>query len=154
MTAPTPTRPDGLWADDLTVGQTFTSGTVELTAQDIVDCFAAARAAGHTNINMDLIAGLPGENLQMFEETLAWLRSLAPESMTVHTLSIKRSSLLHLWEAQLPDGEMVADMVRAGARTAHEMGMQPYYLYRQKYMAGNQENVGYALPGHACAPPA
>ena len=70
--------------------------------------------------------------------------------MTVHTLSIKRSSLLHLWEAQLPDGEMVADMVRAGARTAHEMGMQPYYLYRQKYMAGNQENVGYALPGHAC----
>ena len=45
---------------------------------------------------------------------------------------------------------LVADMVRAGARTAHGMGMQPYYLYRQKYMAGNQENVGYALPGHAC----
>lgn len=120
------------------------------TCRQTEEAYALARQMGFSHINMDLIAGLPGENLQMFEETLAWLRSLAPESMTVHTLSIKRSSLLHLWEAQLPDGEMVADMVRAGARTAHEMGMQPYYLYRQKYMAGNQENVGYALPGHAC----
>ena len=119
-------------------------------ADDVIRAYGEAVSAGFGAINMDLIAGLPGENLQMFEETLTWLRSLAPESMTVHTLSIKRSSLLHLWEAQLPDGEMVADMVRAGARTAHEMGMQPYYLYRQKYMAGNQENVGYALPGHAC----
>ena len=120
------------------------------TCRQTEEAYALARQMGFSHINMYLIAGLPGENLQMFEETLAWLRSLAPESMTVHTLSIKRSSLLHLWEAQLPDGEMVADMVRAGARTAHEMGMQPYYLYRQKYMAGNQENVGYALPGHAC----
>lgn len=120
------------------------------TCRQTEEAYTLARQMGFSHINMDLIAGLPGENLQMFEETLTWLRSLAPESMTVHTLSIKRSSLLHLWEAQLPDGEMVADMVRAGARTAHEMGMQPYYLYRQKYMAGNQENVGYALPGHAC----
>ena len=120
------------------------------TCRQTEEAYALARRMGFTHINMDLIAGLPGEDLRMFEETLAWLRSLAPESMTVHTLSIKRSSLLHLWEAQLPDGEMVADMVRAGARTAHEMGMQPYYLYRQKYMAGNQENVGYALAGHAC----
>ena len=120
------------------------------TCKQTEEAYALARQMGFTHINMDLIAGLPGENLQMFTKTLDWLRGLAPESMTVHTLSIKRSSLLHLWEAQLPDGAMVADMVRAGADAAHKMGMQPYYLYRQKYMAGNQENVGYALPEHAC----
>ncbi|MBQ9197133.1 MAG: coproporphyrinogen dehydrogenase HemZ [Clostridia bacterium] len=113
--------------------------------------YRLAREMGFGHINMDLIAGLPGEDLRMFRQTLAWLKALAPESMTVHTLSIKRSSLLHLWQAQLPDGDMVADMVRAGAEAAQEMGMRPYYLYRQKYMAGNQENVGYALPGHECA---
>ena len=112
--------------------------------------YRLAREMGFGHINMDLIAGLPGENADMFRQTLRWLQDLRPESMTVHTLSIKRSSLLHLWQAQLPDGEMVADMVRAGAAAAAEMGQRPYYLYRQKYMAGNQENVGYALPGHEC----
>jgi len=120
------------------------------TCAQTENAYHLARDLGFSHINMDLIAGLPGENLSMFEETLAWLRNLSPESMTVHTLSIKRASLLHLWEASLPDGDMVADMVRAGANAARQLGMQPYYLYRQKYMAGNQENVGYALPGHAC----
>ena len=108
------------------------------------------RSKGFTHINMDLIAGLPGENLDMFLKTLRWSRALAPESLTVHTLSIKRSSLLHLWEAELPDGDMVARMVDAGRDEAERRGMEPYYLYRQKHMAGNLENVGYALPGHAC----
>lgn len=135
--------------------QTKHDATLEIigrrhTCAQTENAYHLARDMGFTHINMDLIAGLPGENLPMFEETLAWLRDLSPESMTVHTLSIKRASLLHLWEASLPDGDMVADMVRAGARTASALGMQPYYLYRQKYMAGNQENVGYALPGHAC----
>ena len=112
--------------------------------------YALAREVGFSHINMDLIAGLPGENLDMFLQTLQWSRALAPESLTVHTLSIKRSSLLHLWEAQLPDGDMVAQMVDAGRAEAARRGMQPYYLYRQKHMAGNLENVGYALPGHAC----
>ena len=112
--------------------------------------YEMARAAGFTHINMDLIAGLPGEDLSMFLETLKWSENLHPESLTVHTLSIKRSSLLHLWEAQLPDGDMVGKMVEAGRDAARERGMEPYYLYRQKYMAGNLENVGYALPGHAC----
>ena len=120
------------------------------TAAQTEYAYRLARDMGFDHINMDLIAGLPGENLGMFRHTLDWLGGLAPESMTVHTLSIKRSSLLHLWQAQLPDGDMVADMVRAGAAAARQMGMRPYYLYRQKYMAGNQENVGYALPGHAC----
>lgn len=112
--------------------------------------YALARELGFGHINMDLIAGLPGEDAEMFDQTLAWSRGLAPESLTVHTLSIKHSSLLHLWEAQLPDGEMTASMVRAGAAEAAARGLEPYYLYRQKYMAGNLENVGYALPGHAC----
>jgi len=120
------------------------------TAAQTEAAFRLARQMGFHHINMDLIAGLPGEDLSMFRQTLAWVGGLAPESMTVHTLSIKRSSLLHLWQAQLPEGEMVADMVRAGAEAARSMGMRPYYLYRQKYMAGNQENVGYALPGQEC----
>jgi len=112
--------------------------------------YQMARDAGFHHINMDLIAGLPGENLDMFLQTLEWSRKMHPESLTVHTLSIKRSSLLHLWEAELPDGKMVGEMVEAGRQEAAARGMQPYYLYRQKYMAGNLENVGYALPGHAC----
>ncbi len=120
------------------------------TCAQTEEAYNLAREMGFDHINMDLIAGLPGENLEMFRQTLEWVSSLAPESMTVHTLSIKRSSLLHLWEAELPDGDMVADMVRAGAEVAEYMGLRPYYLYRQKYMAGNQENVGYACPGHEC----
>ena len=120
------------------------------TAAQTEKAFRLAREMGFAHINMDLIAGLPGEDMAMFRDTLDWVASLAPESMTVHTLSIKRSSLLHLWQAQLPDGQMTADMVRLGARAAAGMGMRPYYLYRQKYMAGNQENVGYALPGQEC----
>ena len=68
----------------------------------------------------------------------------------MHTLAIKRSSRLHLEEHPLPDGSIVAEMVRLGRATAEALGMEPYYLYRQKYMAGSLENTGYALPGHAC----
>lgn len=120
------------------------------TTAQTEQAYALARAAGFAHINMDLIAGLPGEDLSMFLETLKWSEALHPESLTVHTLSIKRSSLLHLWEAQLPNGDMVGQMVDAGRQAAKDRGMAPYYLYRQKYMAGNLENVGYALPGHAC----
>lgn len=120
------------------------------TRKQTEDAYALARKTGFHHINMDLIAGLPGEDLTMFEETLRWSRALAPESLTVHTLSIKHASLLHLWEAELPNGEMVGGMVRAGRAEAQARGMRPYYLYRQKYMAGNLENVGYALPGHEC----
>lgn len=125
------------------IGRAHTSAQTE-------QAYALARKMGFHHINMDLIAGLPGENEEMFARTLKWARALAPESLTVHTLSIKRSSLLHLWQASLPDGDMVASMVKMGREAAHEMGMRAYYLYRQKYMAGNLENTGYALPGHAC----
>lgn len=120
------------------------------TVKQTEDAYAMARQAGFHHINMDLIAGLPGENLKMFEETLRWSRDLAPESLTIHSLSIKRSSILHLQDVPLPDAKMTAEMTRMGQEAAIARGMKPYYLYRQKYMAGNQENVGYALPGHAC----
>lgn len=120
------------------------------TAAQVEEAYAMAREAGLGHINMDVIAGLPGESLADFAHTMEAARRLHPESLTVHTLAIKRSSRLHLENAPLPDGETAADMVRMGAKTARSMGLEPYYLYRQKYMAGNQENVGYALPGHAC----
>ena len=120
------------------------------TAQQVWDAYAMARAEGLRHINMDVIAGLPGESLEDFARTMDAARALRPESLTVHTLAIKRSSRLHLENAPLPDGDTAAAMVQLGLDTALALGMEPYYLYRQKYMAGNQENVGYALPGHAC----
>ena len=120
------------------------------TAQQVRDAYTLAREEGIPHINMDVIAGLPGENEADFDRTLAEAVQLHPESLTVHTLAIKRSSRMSLENAPLPDGEMTARMVTRGLETARTLGMVPYYLYRQKYMAGNLENTGYALPGHAC----
>ena len=120
------------------------------TVRQVIDAYAMARAEGIRHINMDVIAGLPGETVGDFAATMDGARALSPESLTVHTLAIKRSSRLHLENAPLPDAQTAAAMVDLGLQTARDLGMRPYYLYRQKYMAGNQENVGYALPGHAC----
>ena len=120
------------------------------TAQQVRDAYTLAREESIPHINMDVIAGLPGENEADFDRTLAEAVRLHPESLTVHTLAIKRSSRMSLENAPLPDGGMTARMVTRGLETARTLGMVPYYLYRQKYMAGNLENTGYALPGHAC----
>ncbi len=120
------------------------------TAAQVREAYALAREEGIPHINMDVIAGLPGENEEDFARTMAEAVSLRPESLTVHTLAIKRSSRMSLENAPLPEGDMTARMVENGLRTARQLGMAPYYMYRQKYMAGNLENTGYALPGHAC----
>lgn len=120
------------------------------TRRQTEDAYALARRLGFEDINMDVIVGLPRENEAMVRQTFDWVAALAPESMTVHTLSIKRSSLMHLWQAGLPDGDMVKAMVQMGLDSAMKQGMAPYYLYRQKNQAGNLENVGYAKPGCAC----
>ena len=135
--------------------QTMNDRTLQIigrahTAQQVRDAYALAREEGIPHINMDVIAGLPGENEVDFDRTLEEAVQLRPESLTVHTLAIKRSSRMSLENAPLPDGEMTARMVAQGLETARTLGMVPYYLYRQKYMAGNLENTGYALPGHAC----
>ena len=120
------------------------------TAEQVRQAYRMAREEGFRHINMDVIAGLPGETDKDFAHTMEEARALSPESLTVHTLAIKRSSRMHLENTPLPDGDMTARMVALGLETARSLGMQPYYLYRQKHMAGNLENTGYALPGHAC----
>ena len=120
------------------------------TAAQTEEAFRMARALGFKDINMDVIAGLPGETPTDFARTMARIEALSPDSLTVHTLAIKRSSRLHLEGTTLPEGDDVAEMVRMGEETAAKLGMEPYYLYRQKYMAGQQQNVGYARAGAAC----
>lgn len=119
------------------------------TAQQTIDCYQLARSLGFDDINMDVIAALPGEDYGMFAHTLERVRALSPDSLTVHTLAIKRSSRLHE-QGYRQSEQDVARMVALGRETAHAMGMQAYYLYRQKYMAENMENVGYAKPGRFC----
>ena len=120
------------------------------TAAQAEEAFLLAREMGFDDINMDVIAGLPGETARDFAYTMERIRALMPDSLTVHTLAIKRSSRLNLEKTPLPDGQAAADMVRLGEQTAADLGLAPYYLYRQKYMAGQQQNVGYARPGKAC----
>ncbi len=122
------------------------------SAQAVEEAFYMAREAGLSEINMDVIAGLPGESLSDFQKTLDAIKKLSPENLTVHTLAIKRSSLLKgkLQEYPLASAEVADKMVDAGRACARELGMRPYYMYRQKYMRGNLENVGYAKPQTEC----
>lgn len=122
------------------------------TVDMVKEKFALARELGFDNINMDLIIGLPGERMEDVAHTLEEIRSLSPDSLTVHSLALKRAARLNLEWDQYADMGMVntQEMIDLTARFAREMGMEPYYLYRQKNMAGNFENVGYSLPGKAC----
>lgn len=137
--------------------QTMCDKTLKLvgrdhTSSDIVKCFELVRKVGFESVNMDLIAGLPNETEDDFKASLAAVESLSPECLTVHTLAIKRASRLHehMDEYVLPPVESVERMVEMGLSCAEKMGMKPYYMYRQKYMAGNLENVGYSVPGSVC----
>lgn len=120
------------------------------TTQQIKDAVAMARDCGFTNINMDMIAGLPGETFDMFKRTIEEVEALSPENSTVHTMSIKRSSRLHeyLEKYSLTSGEDVAKMVDYAAEFMSRQGKHPYYMYRQKNQLGNLENVGYAKMGY------
>ena len=120
------------------------------TAEQTERAYEMARAVGFADINMDLICALPGEDERDFADTLERVARLHPESLTVHTLAIKRASKLRDAAHQLCDPQVAARMVEMGHAAAGAMGMRAYYLYRQKYMAGNLENVGYAKPGYAC----
>lgn len=122
------------------------------TSADIVDCFNTARSIGFDSVNMDLIAGLPNETPDDFAASLSSIEELRPDCLTVHTLAVKRASRLkeHMDEYALPSVEDVERMVDMGYASAVRMGMKPYYMYRQKYMAGNLENVGYSKEGAVC----
>lgn len=121
------------------------------TVGQFYDAFDLARKAGFTNINTDLIAGLPGDTYDGFCATMDGILSLAPESVTVHTLSMKRASNIMLQHR--PDYRVQDDAVRMVGLSAELLpraGYQPYYLYRQSRTVGNQENVGWAKAGSEC----
>ena len=113
------------------------------SVEEVLSAFQMAREEGFDNINMDLIAGLPGEKTGDMKDTLEKIRALDPDSLTVHSLAVKRAARMGQ-EGYIPGGEEIGDMLDLAAETAREMGMSPYYLYRQKNIAGNFENTGYA----------
>lgn len=134
--------------------QTMNEVTLKLigrhhTPQQIIDGVKLARECGFDNINMDVIAGLPGETLDMFKYTLEEVEKLAPENITVHVMSIKRSSRLHeyLSDYDLTDGETAAAMVDFAYDYMKKHDKKPYYMYRQKNQLGNLENVAYTKDG-------
>lgn len=118
------------------------------TAADIENAFVLARQTGFGNINMDIIAGLPGEEEADFAKTLADVRRMRPDSLTVHTLSVKRAAdLKRDPRAAMLRHDITGKMLSLAQKTAHEMEMKPFYMYRQKNMLGNHENVSYCREG-------
>ncbi len=122
------------------------------TAEQTVSAFKLARECGFDNINTDLIAGLPSDTLESFKDTLNEVLKLNPESVTVHSLSMKRSSSMTKC-AQIPEIEMgktASLMVDYAYNTLKENSIFPYYMYRQSKTVGNLENVGYSKAGYEC----
>lgn len=117
------------------------------SAQDILDAYALAREVGFESINMDLIAGLPRDSFEGFCRSLNGVLELAPENITVHTLALKKGSRLMEQGGALPSGEETARMLDYSLERLSGKGYLPYYLYRQKYMSGSLENVGWCLSG-------
>ena len=122
------------------------------SVNEIKEAFHLAREIGFDNINMDLILGLEGENVDMVRNTLEEIKKLSPESLTVHTLAIKRASKLkeNMDEYVLTQYEEMIKMIDLSMEYAKEMNLSPYYMYRQKQMLGNLENIGYAKEGYEC----
>lgn len=119
---------------------------------EIVEAYGLAREMAFDNINMDLIAGLPGEDAADMADTLEQIGCLAPDSLTVHSLAIKRAAKMEFKDLESDAGKasrVMSDMIVLAQDAASRMGMSPYYLYRQKNIAGNFENVGYAKDGKA-----
>ena len=143
-------------ADRISVNpQTMKEDTLKLigrqhTVEQAKEAFLLAREVGFTNINMDLILGLPEETREDVIHTMEEVRKLRPDSLTVHSLAIKRAAGLNQWTREhgmetLQNTEETMEIAAAGAKA---LGMKPYYLYRQKNMTGNLENVGYATEGN------
>ncbi len=116
----------------------------EHSVQDIYDVYQVAKELGFENINMDLIVGLPEETLEDVEDTLEAISKLAPDSITVHALAMKRASKMTMSGEGVKEVYQMDEMIDLAAKYAKKMDLEPYYLYRQKNMVGNYENVGYA----------
>ena len=154
-------RPDSITEEKLSVireypvsrisvnPQTMQQKTLDLvgrrhTVEQTVTAFKLARRLGFDNINMDLIAGLPGETVEDMEDTLRQVEALHPDSLTVHALAIKRAARFGQEGRTADLHAEISGMVEKAYESARRMGLLPYYLYRQKNIAGNFENVGYA----------
>ena len=136
--------------------QTMKQATLDLigrhhTVEEIEEKFRMARSLGFDNINMDLIVGLPGEDKEKVAHTLEKVEALNPDSLTVHSLALKRATRLNLFKDKYQEisFENSAEIMKMTMDSAHRMEMGPYYMYRQKNMAGNFENVGYSREGKA-----
>ena len=159
-------RPDSITRDKLMVlknqnvsrisinPQTMNQETLDIigrkhTIGQVVDAFNMARDCGMDNINMDFIVGLPNETEDMVKYSMEQVMKLSPDGITVHSLALKRGSRLNMNRQKYSDlsFDNNTNLMDITKEYAYEMGMKPYYLYRQKNMAGNQENVGYSLPG-------
>ena len=137
--------------------QTMSDSTLSLigrshTVEQTKDAFKLARKADFSNINMDMIVGLPGEDIENVRHTLSEIKKLAPDSLTVHSLAIKRSADLNI-EMERYRGLIKGstnEMLLAVDQCARELELFPYYLYRQKNIPGKLENIGYAAAGKEC----
>ncbi len=171
-------RPDSITKEKLDILRNYGTGRISVnpqtmqqktldiigrrhTARQAADAFMLARETGFNNINMDLIAGLPGESEKDFADTLSQIEGLDPDSLTIHSLVVKRASKLRekIQEdaAEAGGGRALCmdAMFRMGQQFAKEHGYNPYYMYRQKNSAGcvgstGQENAGYAREGREC----
>lgn len=133
--------------------QTMNDRTLKLigrahTVEQVRIAYAMAREVGFDNINMDLIMGLPGETMTEVSHTLSEISKLKPDNLTIHSLAIKRAANLNIWKEQYEDVlyGTTDEMLRRADEVAKELFMQPYYLYRQKNIPGNFENIGYSIP--------
>ena len=119
-------------------------------AEDVIRAYHEAVDAGFKAINMDLIAGLPEDTVEGFKRSLDTVAALNPANITVHTLALKKGADLFEKRVKLPTAEEVTEMVAYANETLRNLGYKPYYLYRQKYMSGSFENVGWSRDGLDC----
>ena len=161
-------RPDTLTADKLKVLKAHGIGRISINPQTMEDGVLRAIGRDHTAaqieeayelarehfgglVNMDLIAGLPTDTRSGFGRTLDRVLAMGPDNLTVHTLALKKGSRLTEEGGALPSPEDVEKMLELASSRLREAGYAPYYLYRQKYMSGSFENVGWTKPGAVCA---
>lgn len=157
-------RPDTITYEKLVAAKSFGVGRISINPQTTHDetlvrigrkhsanmffeAFSMARSVGFNAINTDLIAGLPGESAQIFKKSIDDLVSLSPENITVHSMCIKRAAALRFSGTSLTEADIMNEMLSYAQNTLMKCGYSPYYMYRQKNISGNLENVGYARPG-------
>lgn len=118
------------------------------TPDMVKNCFNMARRIGFDNINMDLIAGLPDETVDMFKYSIDEVINLDPENITVHSMAVKRAASLRFTDTELAKSKDMNEMLSYTQKRMEQTGRKPYYMYRQKNISGNLENVGYAKDGY------